>query len=376
MTSSPGGNQADRRYLGAISGTSVDGLDVALIRVNAAPELGGAVRLLAHTTLAFPDRLRTALLNLGQDAATSLDALGAADTVLGRFIGEATKGFIAQCGLQPGQVHAIGSHGQTVRHRPAGANPFTMQIGDPNLIAEITGITTVADFRRRDLAAGGQGAPLAPGFHQAILQRADERRVVLNIGGISNLSLLETPLTGFDTGPGNALMDAWCAERQGAHFDADGAWAAAGVVHEALLKGLMADPFLAQPPPKSTGREHYNLTWLRPLAPRNIGPEDVQRTLLEFTAASAAQAIERWAPGAERIIVCGGGRLNPVLMRRLAALAKAPVEAIERHGWNGDAIEAAAFAWLAAQRLRKTPANNPEVTGARGGRVLGAVYPP
>ena len=376
MASSSGGSGTWRRYLGAISGTSVDGLDLALIQVDAAQPHGGPIGLLAQTTLAFPATLRTALLDLGQGATDTLDALGAADTILGRFIGEAVKGFIAECGLRPSQIHAIGSHGQTVRHRPAGANPFTMQIGDANLIAEITGITTVSDFRRRDLAAGGQGAPLAPGFHQAILHRADERRVVLNIGGISNVSILGTPLTGFDTGPGNALMDAWCAKHRATHFDTDGAWAATGTVRDALLQALRADPYLAQEPPKSTGREHYDLAWLAQHTPRNMPPQDVQRTLLEFTAASAADAIGHWAPGTERIIVCGGGRLNPLLMRRLGALSVAPVEAIEQQGWHGDAIEAAAFAWLARQRLREIPANNPAVTGARGDRVLGTVHSP
>ncbi len=359
------------RYLGAITGTSVDGLDVALIKIDDAK-----IGLLAQDTLALPDALRTTLIDLGQAEGDHVDALGQADAALGEFIGEAVKGFMGRLGLSAGQVRAIGSHGQTVRHRPDGKHPFSMQIGDPNLIAEITGLTTVADFRRRDLAAGGQGAPLAPGFHIAILGDAAEQRVVLNIGGISNISLLRRPLTGFDTGPGNALLDAWCHAHGLGNFDENGAWAATGKVDSDLFQALMSDPYLTRPPPKSTGKEHYNLRWLAERLRSNLKPQDVQRTLLEFSAASAMQAVGRWAPGTERIIVCGGGRLNSLLMRRLADLAEAPVETIDRHGWDGDAIEAAAFAWLAHQCLTGTAAKIHWVTGARGPRVLGAVYSP
>lgn len=359
------------RYLGAITGTSVDGLDLALIQIE-----GAQIRLLAEDTLALPKALRSTLISLGQAEGDHIDALGRADAALGTFIGEAVKGFMHRLGLSAQQVRAIGSHGQTVRHRPDGEQPFSMQIGDPNRIAEITGLTTVADFRRRDLAAGGEGAPLAPGFHAAILGGVEERRAVLNIGGIGNVSVLSQPLIGFDTGPGNALLDDWCRKHRGCSFDENGAWAATGKVDGKLLQALMDDPYLTRPPPKSTGKEHYNLPWLGKRLRPNQEPEDVQRSLLEFTAASAADAIRRWAPGTERIIVCGGGRLNALLMQRLAALAEAPVDAIDQHGWNGDAIEAAAFAWLAHQRLIETGANAPEVTGAKGARVLGALYPP
>ena len=255
-------------YLGAMTGTSVDGLDLALIEV-----VGSAVNLIAQRTFPLPSALRKTLLELGQGIGDNLDALGEADAALGRFIGETARGFIESQGLATGAVRAIGSHGQTVRHRPNGRNAFTLQIGDPNRIAELTGVATVADFRRRDLAAGGQGAPLAPGFHAALFSHARERRTVLNIGGISNITRLSTPLLGFDTGPGNALMDPWCAKHQGAPFDEDGAWAATGRVDEALLESLLSDPYLDQAPPKSTGREHYNLDWLserlraRPSAP-------------------------------------------------------------------------------------------------------------
>ena len=265
-------------------------------------------------------------------------------------------------------MRAIGSHGQTVRHRPNGVNAFTLQIGDPNRIAELTGVATVADFRRRDLAAGGQGAPLAPGFHATLFSHVHERRTVLNIGGISNITRLRTPLLGFDTGPGNALMDQWCAKHQSVAFDEGGAWAATGQVDEPLLELLLSDPYFALAPPKSTGREHYNLDWLderlqSSLRPEHVPlrPEDVQRTLLELTATSIANAIANWAAETERIIVCGGGRLNRLLLRRLETLAKAAVDTADDHGWDGDAIEAGAFAWLAHQRLHSAPANVPSV---------------
>ena len=358
-------------YLGAMTGTSVDGLDLALIEV--ARE---AVSLIAQGTFTLPSALRKTLLDLGQGIDDNLDALGEADAALGRFIGETARGFIADQGLAASAVRAIGSHGQTVRHRPSGGNAFTLQIGDPNRIVELTGVATVADFRRRDLAAGGQGAPLAPGFHAALFSHARERRAVLNIGGISNITRLGTPLLGFDTGPGNALLDSWCAKHQGAAFDEGGAWAATGQVDEPLLQRLLGDPFLTQAPPKSTGREHYNLAWLGQHLSPALRPEDVQRTLLEFTAASITNAMANWAPETERIIVCGGGRLNGLLLKRLKALATAAVDTADQHGWDGDAIEAAAFAWLAHQRLQGAPANAPSVTGAAGPRIIGAVYAP
>lgn len=365
-------------YVGAMTGTSVDGLDLALIETA-----GQSARLVANRTCPLPSGLRATLLRLGQGLDDHLDALGEADRALGQFIGEAAREFIASQGLPPKVVRAIGSHGQTVRHRPNRGNAFSLQIGDPNSIAELTGVTTVADFRRRDLAAGGQGAPLAPGFHAALFEQADERRTVLNIGGISNITRLGSPLLGFDTGPGNALMDAWCAKHQSTAFDEGGAWAASGGVDRALLEALLSDPYLAQSPPKSTGREHYNLKWLqRSLTaaqrPEDVArrPKDVQRTLLEFTAVSAAAAIAAWAPETERIIVCGGGRLNRLLLERLRALLDPPVDTSDQHGWDGDAIEAGAFAWLAHQRLSGVPANAPSVTGAAGPRVIGAVYAP
>lgn len=360
----------------------MDGLDLAAVEIG-----DQGVALIASETRELPKALRDALLQLGRTCA-DLDALGRADAEFGRFIGESINIFLKRESLPIETVRAIGSHGQTVRHRPEGQHPFTLQIGDPNLIGEITGIATVADFRRRDMAAGGQGAPLAPLFHAAVFASSAESRAVLNIGGIGNVTALarkpsagpaaggaaSPPPTGFDTGPGNALLDAWCEAQTGEAWDADGRWAATGEVHQGLLKSLLNDPYLRRTPPKSTGKEHYNLAWLKPQLPPGLEPRHVQRTLLEFTARSIADALSRWAPSVRRILTCGGGRLNAALLCRLAALAQAPVETTDEHGWNGDAVEAAAFAWLAHQRLSLAPGNAPAVTGAWGDRVLGGVY--
>ena len=317
--------------------------------------------------------MRDNLIRLAQGVGDNLELLGRADTDLGQFIGQAIKGFLKTVNLSAHEPRAIGSHGQTVRHRPSGPAPFTLQIGDPNLIAEITGITTVADFRRRDMAAGGQAAPLVPPFHASVFATTEERRAVLNIGGIGNITVLN-PLGGFDTGPGNALLDAWCEVHTGKTYDAQGAWASDGKVHAGLLNALLNDPYLQKPPPKSTGKEYYNLNWLAPQIPAGTQPRDVQRTLVEFTARTVVNALERWAPSVRRMLVCGGGRLNKLLMQRLAQLSATAVQTTDQHGWNGDAIEAAAFAWLAHQRLVAAPGNVPAVTGANGPRILGAVY--
>ena len=365
--------QSARLFVGTITGTSVDGLDLALL------QLDQDIRLLASSTAAFPDNLRTTLLELGQPGQDDLDRIGAADAALGEFIGSAILEFLAAEGTDPGTICAVGSHGQTIRHRPEGPHPFTWQIGDPNRIAELTGITTVADLRRRDMAAGGQGAPLVPAFHEALFRVAEESRVLVNIGGISNLSWLPAdpalPIGGFDTGPGNGMLDAWCEMHRGTPYDENGNWARTGRVADPLLDALLAEPYLKRPPPKSTGREAFNLTWLAGRSPGNYPPQDVQRTLLEFTARTILEAQQHWAQPASRLIVCGGGRSNGLLMERLCSLAAVPVQTSEALGFDGDAMEAAAFAWLAARRLDGEPGNAAAVTGAAGPRVLGAVYP-
>lgn len=364
-------------YLGAISGTSVDGLDLALLEVS------DTLAIPAASTVPLPEDLRAALLHLGRPGETDLDALGHADAALGEFIGRAVLDFLDGQGMTPGGINAIGSHGQTVRHRPTDALPFTLQIGDPSRIVEITGITTVADFRRRDVAAGGQGAPLVPPFHSALFRRPDENRAVLNLGGIGNFTLLpsdpDAPISGFDTGPGNALMDDWSSHVRQTPYDQQGEWAASGQVNDDLLGRLLADPYLSAPPPKSTGREYFNLAWLEEQLERHLGrhtiaDNDIQATLCAFTAETVARALDQWGPKTQRVLVCGGGRHNRALLAAIAERIRCPVEATDDHGVDGDSIEAAAFAWLAHQALNGQQGNEPAVTGARGPRILGAVH--
>lgn len=360
-------------FVGVISGTSMDGIDLAVLRNATSPAIE------AGHTAPFTETLRNALAELAYGRVQDLDSLGAAHAALGDAIGAAILSFLNDLGLEPGKIRAIGSHGQTVRHRPEGDQAFSLQIGDPNRIAERTGIDTIADFRGRDIAAGGQGAPLVPMFHQALFGGATADRAVLNIGGIANLTLLspnaERPLSGFDTGPGNALLDAWVQQRTGQSFDTGGAWSAGGAVAPALLKELAKDPYFALPPPKSTGKEHFNIGWFESRI-AGVDPRDVQATLAQLSADTIATALLRWGSATGDVIVCGGGRLNHDLMRRLAqALPDHSVEPSEALGLSGDWIEAAAFAWLAARHIAGQPGNSAEVTGATGRRVLGALYP-
>jgi anhydro-N-acetylmuramic acid kinase len=365
-------------YLGAISGTSVDGLDLALLSVSR------TLTITAAATVPLPDALRATLLQLGRTGNDDLDLLGESDVALGMFIAESVLGFLADNGIAAKSVTAIGSHGQTVRHRPDGSHPFTLQIGDPNQIAERTGITTVADFRRRDMAAGGQGAPLVPPFHAAVFRSETENRAVLNLGGIGNFTFLPADpggaITGFDTGPANALMDDWTRHARQQPYDHGGEWAASGRADDVLLERLLADPYLSAPPPKSTGREYFNLAWLNAqlaqlAADRAIADADVQATLCAFTAESIARALDTWGAATERLLVCGGGRHNRVLLAAIAERTRRPVETTDDHGVDGDSVEAAAFAWLAHQTLQGQAGNAPTVTGARGERILGAIYP-
>ena len=360
-------------YVGVISGTSVDGLDLALL------EIDEKIRFLSSKTIGLENTLRDQLLALGQSGSEEIERLGVADQQLGQAIGDAVIEFLVGAGTKPEAVTAIGSHGQTIRHRPDGQAPFTLQIGDPNQITEITGITCVADYRRRDMAAGGQGAPLVPPFHAALFRAAHEHRVILNIGGISNITVLSSDpsdaLLGFDTGPGNCLMDTWISDCRQHPYDVDGNWAAQGKFDPDLLDELLADPYLARVPPKSTGREHYNLDWLTArCGPANLADVDVQATLVEFTAVSICEAIKLWAPRSQRVLVCGGGRNNPLLMKRLTDLAACPLETTNDYGVDGDGLEAGAFAWLAHRCLEGLPGNDPNVSGATASRILGAVY--
>ncbi|ALS93565.1 anhydro-N-acetylmuramic acid kinase [Xanthomonas oryzae] len=365
-------------YLGLMSGTSADGIDAAL--VHFAEDTHRRCELVAGTTVAWEPQLRETLVALGQGAETvALDALGQLDAQVGLAFAAAANQLIRDSGVERRRIRAIGSHGQTIRHRPEADPAFTWQIGDASRIAEHTGITTVADFRRRDVAAGGQGAPLMPAFHLAMLGAGDEDSAVLNLGGIGNLTLIprDGAVLGFDTGPANALLDSWCQRHHGTPFDAEGAFAASGRVDAALLQALLADPWFALPPPKSTGREQFHLDWvLQAMGSARVDAADVQATLLELTAASVADALLRLQPSTRRVLVCGGGVRNPVLLARLAArLPGVVVESSARHGLDPDYLEAMGFAWLAAELLAGRAANLPSVTGAAGPRLLGAIYP-
>lgn len=359
-------------YFGVMSGTSLDGLDVALI------EQRSGTRLLAHHYQPMPMNLRQELLAL---CSTGEDELARAAVAEQHWVSLAAEGIAAlleQQKLRPYDIRAIGSHGQTVRHEPA--RGFSIQIGNPALLAELTGITVVADFRRRDVAAGGQGAPLVPAFHEALFADTELQRAVLNVGGFSNLTLLEPgrPVCGFDCGPGNVLLDAWIHARRGAAFDRNGAWAASGTLDSALLQNLLDEPYFTLTGPKSTGRELFNLAWLQAklAAHSGVSDADVQRTLLELTAFSIADALRNHQPQAQELLICGGGAHNQALLDRLAHLLPAVDVCItDQRGVPADWMEAMAFAWLAHCCLEQMPGNRPSVTGARGLRVLGAIYP-
>jgi anhydro-N-acetylmuramic acid kinase len=321
------------------------------------------------------------VLRLSQaDAHLHLDDLGRLDTRLGEALAQAAQRLMQEAGVAATEVAAIGSHGQTLRHGPTGPHPFTMQLGDASVIAERTGVRTVADFRRRDVAAGGQGAPLVPAFHAAMFGGAGEDRAVLNLGGIANLTLLpaDGPVSGFDTGPGNGLMDAWVLHHHGERYDRGGALAARGAVDEALLQRLLDEPWLSLPPPKSTGRDLFHHGWLQArLGEQARRVEDVQATLCEFTASTVMRALRATLPGCRRLLVCGGGVQNPALRAALAAQWPGlAIESTAAHGLDPDFVEALAFAWLARETLAGRPGNLPAVTGARGPRVLGAIHAP
>jgi len=353
----------------------MDGVEAVLLDI-AAPrfQVRGAVHL------DYPDRLGMHLrAAIADPARCGLDEYGALDAEVGDAFASAARELLKTCGIAPADVRAIGSHGQTILHRPRQSPPYTLQIGDPNRIAEITGIDVVADFRRRDMAAGGEAAPLVPAFHAAAFGAAGEDRAVVNIGGIANLTLLHADgaVGGFDTGPGNCLMDLWAAEHLGAPYDSNGALAARGQVQPALLQAMLAEPYLSLPPPKSTGRELFHRAWLAALLRAHpASAADVQATLSEYTAATIAQGLSRAAGFTPReLLVCGGGALNKELMRRLAArLPQVRVIATDARGIAADQVEAALFAWLAHRHVEGLPGNLTAVTGARGPRVLGALY--
>jgi anhydro-N-acetylmuramic acid kinase len=358
-------------YVGLMSGTSLDGVDAVLADLASAKP-----RLIADAYVPFDDRLQRELLALNSSGENEIERAALAGNELARRYAAAVAEVLAASKTPSAGIRAVGCHGQTVRHRPE--RGYTSQIGNAALLAELTGIRVVADFRSRDVAAGGQGAPLAPAFHAAVFGDPAEKRVAINLGGIANLTCLpgSGEITGFDSGPGNCLLDLWAARHLGKKFDAGGSWAAGGRGIPELLDRMLQEPYFAAPPPKSTGRDLFNEAWLRSMLRSGEEPQAVQATLLELTARSLANAIATHCAGARRLIACGGGTKNGALLRRLAELAApAVLETSDRHGIDPRLVEAMAFAWLARQTLEGLPGNLPSVTGARGARVLGTVYP-
>lgn len=362
-------------FIGLMSGTSLDGIDAVAVRFEPHFEL-----LETHSE-ALPESLNQRIHGLLAPGDNEIDRLGMLDLELGKAFADASNNLLTKCSLSSADIHAIGSHGQTIRHRPE--HNFTLQSGDPNTIAEHTGIMTVADFRRRDMAAGGQGAPLVPAFHNALFRSTETNRVIVNIGGMANLTVLpanaDADVLGYDTGPGNVLMDSWINEHQQLSHDKDGNWAAQGSVIPQLLEQMLSLPFFHEPAPKSTGREQFNLIWIQRMlalldqAPNNT---DVQTTLAELTATSIAMAIQSHQLDSAEVYLCGGGSHNRHLQQRIQALLPgytvATTAALDLHP---DWVEAVAFAWLAKQTLDNLPGNMPAVTGASGFRILGAIYP-
>ena len=365
-------------YLGIMSGTSLDGVDLALVDFFEKPNL------VASGFVPMPEDLRANLAELLKSGETSLQKLGEIDHHLGVLYADCVNDFLVKNQLEASQITAIGCHGQTVWHAPQGNFPFTMQIGDMNLVAARTGITTVGDFRRKDMAMGGQGAPLVPAFHEAVFARPNQFTVVLNIGGISNISVLDpkSETIGYDVSVGNALMDSWIEKHLGKRYDKNAEWAKTGEVISELLAEMLNEPFLQLPPPKSTGRELFNLAWLEKqfanlTAMTAYKVEDVQRTLAEFTAQSVSRELSQWKNEPNKVLlVCGGGARNPLLMERFnALLADWNVGTTNDYGVDIDYVEAAAFAWLAYCRMENLPSNMPSVTGASQAVSLGVIFP-
>ena len=362
-------------YLGLMSGTSMDGIDAALLEID----LSG-MRVQAALARDWPAALRNRLRRAAEDSEhIGLTEFGQLDTMVAHEFAAAAAQLLEQASVPAAAVRAIGSHGQTVLHRPRAESPFTLQIGDPNIIAERTGIDVVADFRRRDVAAGGEGAPLMPAFHAAAFGVAGENCAVVNIGGIANVTLLQADgsVLGFDTGPGNCLLDAWARTHLGKSHDAGGSWAASGRIDAPLLERLLAEPYFARQPPKSTGRETFSDAWLHlALAGRSLHPQDVQATLAELTALTIAQALQRpYGAAPHSLYVCGGGAFNSDLLQRLArALPQVQVATTAARGIAPEHVEAAGFAWLAHRYLSGQPGNLPSVTGASHSVPLGALY--
>lgn len=362
-----------------MSGTSLDGIDIAITTISDS----GHFNLLTAQTFPFPDNLQCKLSSLINNPITHIQDLGHIDIALGRSIAHSINKLLNESGITSDDVAAIGSHGQTLFHSPSGENPFSLQIGDANSIAELTGITTVADFRQRDIAAGGQGAPLVPAFHHALFSSSQEDRVIVNIGGISNITSLPSssnnPVIGFDTGPGNVLLDHWIQQHQNKSYDEGGQWAASGKLNQQLLSLLLNDSYFEQPIPKSTGRELFNQDWLKTKLDdygKYIAAEDVQATLSELTASTIANDIKLYANSSNSVFICGGGAHNAYLLKRLQYLLDSKtVTTTQTLNLHPDWVEASAFAWLAFRTINKQAGNLPSVTGAKHPVILGSIYP-
>ena len=356
-----------------MSGTSIDGIDAGLVDFSE-----GRIQLVGFHYTPFPPEIKRRIHEISQpERPILLLDYGRLDSELGQLFAESALTLLEKIQVPASQIKAIGSHGQTVFHDPTHRYGFSLQIGDPNRIAQLTGITTIADFRRRDIAAGGQGAPLVPAFHQAVFADANLPKTVVNIGGIANITVLDGHnVLGFDTGPGNTLMDGWCQQERQQAFDRDGAWGRSGRVALALLRELESDPYFHLPPPKSTGKEYFSPAWLqRKLLPfQDLKPEDVQATLCQFTANTIADAIHRYAQTSRQILVCGGGVHNEQLMDLLKQKLVAPVLSTAEMGVDPDSVEAIAFAWLARQTIHGLPGNLCSVTGAKSPVILGGIY--
>lgn len=366
-------------FIGLMSGTSLDGVDGVLADFNTS-----VPTVLGHASAALTPSLKAELLALNLPGSNELHRAALAANALMRIYAEVVEQLLSKASVSPFHISAIGAHGQTVRHQPQrfDGSGYTLQLANPALLAELTQIEVVADFRSRDVAAGGQGAPLVPVFHQAVFGKAGETIAVLNIGGMANLTVLGPKLAddvlGFDCGPGNALMDAWCLRHLDQPFDANGAWAASGQIQPGLLHAMLAEPFFAAPPPKSTGRDLFSPEWLERQLDGfvDVAQADVQATLTELTATTCANCVTNFGAESQQLIVCGGGAFNTHLMERLQALLPGlTVSPSDEHGLPAQQVEATAFAWLARKALRREALSLQSITGTRGARVLGAIYP-
>ncbi|WP_392561229.1 anhydro-N-acetylmuramic acid kinase [Orbus sturtevantii] len=365
-------------YIGVMSGTSLDGVDIALVSITK-----NDISFKLGHTYQIPDNIKSDLLTICEQKQSSLQKLGEIDHQLGELYATAINNFIKNNQINKKNIVAIGCHGQTIYHSPTGHYPFTMQIGDANIIAARTGITTIADFRRRDVALGGQGAPLVPAFHNAIFHNPNKNRVILNIGGISNITVLtpNKPIIGYDTGPGNVLLDSWIMANLNKSYDHDAIWAKTGNINQPLLDQLLQEYYFEQPYPKSTGRELFNLSWLKQKVSKfNLSPQDIQATLVELTVRSTVnellnkQLLDPSLPC--ELLICGGGAKNPLIIERFSKLlVNWLVNTTDQHGISGDYMEAIAFAWLAYCRMNNLVSNIPSVTGATKSVSLGVIYP-